>query len=152
MKINGIMSHPVITIGPEATVGDAAKMMLEHRIGCLPVVDSEGRLIGMLAETDFIAKEKGVPFSTLHAPRLLGMWLREGTESIYENAKTLRVVEIMRRNPRTLQDNDLVKTYLEMIIENGVSYVPVLRQRSLVGIVAPHDLLKMLAEETHSES
>ena len=45
------MSHAVITISPDATIGEAAGLMLEHRIGGLPVV-KDGELVGMITETD----------------------------------------------------------------------------------------------------
>lgn len=45
------MSHAVVTIASEATIGDAAKLMLEHQIGGLPVVEG-GKLVGMITETD----------------------------------------------------------------------------------------------------
>jgi CBS domain-containing protein len=45
------MSPAVITISPDATIGEAAGLMVEHRIGGLPVVEA-GKLVGMITETD----------------------------------------------------------------------------------------------------
>jgi CBS domain-containing protein len=47
------MSAPAITIGPDAPVQDAARAMVEKKIGCLPVVE-EGSLVGILTETDIL--------------------------------------------------------------------------------------------------
>jgi len=46
------MSYKPITISPDATIGEAADLMTEHKISGLPVVD-EGKLVGIITETDF---------------------------------------------------------------------------------------------------
>jgi CBS domain-containing protein len=51
----GLMTAPVVTIGPDATVAHAARCMREHRLGWLPVVDEAGRLVGVLGRTDLLA-------------------------------------------------------------------------------------------------
>jgi CBS domain-containing protein len=51
--VKEVMSSPVITIGPGAPLADAAGRMLQHRIGCLPVVE-EGRLLGIVSEADLL--------------------------------------------------------------------------------------------------
>jgi CBS domain-containing protein len=53
VRISDVMSAPPISVPPDASVQDAAGVMAEKKIGCLPVV-SEGRLLGMLAETDVL--------------------------------------------------------------------------------------------------
>ena len=53
VAVQDVMSAPAVTIGPDASVQDAARAMLEKRIGCLPVVE-EGRLVGILTETDML--------------------------------------------------------------------------------------------------
>jgi CBS domain-containing protein len=53
LTIGEIMTRTVITIGPDAPARDGARVMLDHRIGALPVVD-DGRLIGIVTETDIV--------------------------------------------------------------------------------------------------
>jgi len=50
--VKEIMVDP-ISIGPDATVGDAARLMMEHKIGCLPVLEDK-RLVGIVTETDML--------------------------------------------------------------------------------------------------
>lgn len=52
IKIKDIMAHGVVTVGPEQTIVGAAQLMLRHRVSGLPVVDSRGRLLGIITETD----------------------------------------------------------------------------------------------------
>ena len=53
LTVSEVMTRSVITIGPDREARDAAQVMLEHKIGALPVVD-RGRLIGILTETDLL--------------------------------------------------------------------------------------------------
>ena len=59
ISVKEVMSEPVITISPEATVQEMTRLMLEHKIGCLPVVDDDHRLIGILTEADFVRHVAG---------------------------------------------------------------------------------------------
>ena len=52
VAVKEIMVDP-ISIGPDATVGDAARLMMEHKIGCLPVLE-DNRLVGIVTETDML--------------------------------------------------------------------------------------------------
>jgi acetoin utilization protein AcuB len=53
VDITRVMSSPPVTIGPDEAVEQAALSMVDHKIGCLPVLD-DGRLLGMLTETDVL--------------------------------------------------------------------------------------------------
>jgi CBS domain-containing protein len=53
VEIKRVMSSPPIVISPAAPIGEAARLMAEKRIGCLPVV-AAGRLVGLVTETDLL--------------------------------------------------------------------------------------------------
>jgi CBS domain-containing protein len=54
VEITRVMSTPPITISPDAEIEQAARLLAEKRIGCLPVIDEEGKLVGLLTETDVL--------------------------------------------------------------------------------------------------
>ena len=54
VEIKRVMSSPPIVIGPDASVEEAARVMAERKIGCLPAVTKDGKLVGMLTETDVL--------------------------------------------------------------------------------------------------
>ncbi len=54
VEISEMMSEPVITIEPTRTIREAAELMIRHKIGCLPVVDSLGTPVGLITETDLL--------------------------------------------------------------------------------------------------
>jgi acetoin utilization protein AcuB len=59
VEINRVMSEPPIVIEPESSVEDAARVMVENKIGCLPVVEGE-KLLGLVTETDVLAYFAGI--------------------------------------------------------------------------------------------
>ena len=62
IQIERVMSDPAIVIGPDATVAEAARVMADRKIGCLPVVDREQELVGLVTETDvlrYFAQSRG---------------------------------------------------------------------------------------------
>jgi CBS domain-containing protein len=54
VEISEVTSNRVVTIEPTSTVGEAARSMIRHKIGCLPVVDSLGSPVGLITETDLL--------------------------------------------------------------------------------------------------
>jgi len=58
LTVGGVMSATVIVVDPERPVAEAARIMMDHKIGALPVVD-EGRLVGIITESDFVRAMAG---------------------------------------------------------------------------------------------
>jgi acetoin utilization protein AcuB len=52
VEVSEVMHTPVLTIAPDASLAAAARQMMEHRIGSLPVIDADQRVVGILTETD----------------------------------------------------------------------------------------------------
>lgn len=142
------MTRPLVTAKRETALYDIARLMLTHNIGCVPIVDEQGQLCGIVTASDFSAKEHGIPFSTLRLPQVFGQWMpREGIERIYEAAKTMTVKEIMTADVLTLQEEDSVEHALTLMLENNFHRLPVLRDGTPVGIITRHDLLKLMAQQ-----
>jgi acetoin utilization protein AcuB len=88
-KIKGIMSRDVVTIGPEQSVGAAALLMLKHRISGMPVVDSRGKLLGIITESDIF--KVLVDFCGIHLGKtVLGLRIEDSPGSIKEVADVMR--------------------------------------------------------------
>ena len=56
MKVSEIMTRTVVSISPGASISEAVKLMLKNHISGLPVIDKEGKLIGILAEGDLLRR------------------------------------------------------------------------------------------------
>src|SRR5689334_14426776 len=61
MKVEDVMSHEVLTVEADTSLKDAARLLVEKRISGLPVVDAEGRVVGVFSEADLLPKECGRP-------------------------------------------------------------------------------------------
>jgi acetoin utilization protein AcuB len=54
VEISRVMSSPPVTVGAEVPVEQAARILADRKIGCLPVIDRDGRLVGLVTETDVL--------------------------------------------------------------------------------------------------
>lgn len=142
------MSQPVITVREDTSLEQVARTILENHVGGVPVVDSDGEIIGIITETDFSAKEQSVPFSTFTAPQVLGQWLSQNEiENIYQASRYRRADEIMTRHVAVLSESDSVEKAAKMLLTHDVNRLPVVRDGKPVGIIARRDLLRLMVQE-----
>lgn len=139
------MVTPVVTVHQECTLEQAARTMLDKDIGALPVVDKQGELLGIVTESDFAAKEKGIPFSLYRSPQLFGKWMpKQGVEKLYASARKMSVSEIMRHEVVTVTEDDSLEHVLQKMLSNDFHRLPVVRGKIPVGMVSRHDLLRLM--------
>ena len=144
-KVTDIMVSPVITANENDTLRDAAKKMLDNKVGGLPVVDGDSNLVGFLSETDFAAKQNNIPFSRNLAPRLFGRWLsKDEIEKMYNEARSIEVKEIMTKPAIYVEEDETITGLIEKIMKYDIHRVPVVRDEKLIGIVSRRDLMKLL--------
>lgn len=142
------MSQPAISVQLDASLEEVARLMLDRRIGCVPVVDERGKLVGLITESDFAAKERGLPFSTFRAPQVLGEWLSDqGMDRIFDAARKRKAGEIMTRDVVSVEENDSIETAARLVLQRDVNRLPVVRDDEQVGVVARHDLLRLMLRQ-----
>lgn len=150
MLVKELMASPVITVKSNNTLEHVAKIMIKNRIGCLPVVDNEGKMLGIITEAEFTAEKSTFPFSRVNAPKLFGKWmLKENIEDMYKSAKTMKAEEIMNTSYVYVDKDDSVFDLLNTMIDNNVFRMPVLKDGKPVGIITRHDLLKLIIDSGH---
>lgn len=148
MKVSRIMRQPVISLSEDDSLEEAARVMLEHGLRGLPVVDGRGHLCGFVSVSDFLAKEKGIPFTKYSAPQLFGQWLpKEGIERIYAEARETPVKEVMSTPVVSVTEDATVEEVVELMLRRDLNRIPVVRGDVPVGIVARFDLLKIMMQE-----
>ena len=145
MQVREIMSAPAVTVTLETPLEEVAKRMIAERVGCTPVVDDQGRLAGIITESDFAAEDKGIPFCTFRFPAILGEFVAPDTvEQIYRRARTVQAREIMHTPVVTVNEDDSLYTVVQRMLQNGIHRIPVLRGSAPAGVVARHDLLRLM--------
>jgi len=120
----------VITIDPDATVHEAIAKLVQNNIGSLPVVNQEGRLIGIFAERDVLR--------CIH---------NRG-----ESCGRLRISELMTPNPVTCNIEDNVNDVMGQMSEGRIAKVPVVSDGALVGIISVGDVIKVMYEKVATEN
>ena len=152
MKVKEIMTAPVTVVKGDQTLEQAARLMLDNSIGGVPIVDDEGKVVGIVTESDFSAKEHAIPFSRIYAPQLFGEWMsKEGIEKAYEAARKITVDKIMSAPVVTISPEDTVAEAERKMLEHRIHRVVVVEDDVPVGIVSRHDFLKLAVSEIGDE-
>jgi len=144
MRAHQIMTKDVITVGPDSSIVDAAKLMLEHHISGLPVLDKSGKLVGIVSEGDFLRR------SEIGTQRRRPSWLqffvgpgREAKEFVHQSGR--KVEEIMVREPVTVTEDTQLEELVSLMEKHDIKRLPVMRDDQLVGIVTRANLLQAVA-------
>ena len=144
MRAHQIMTRSVYSVLPEATILEAANIMLQRHISGLPVVEAAGKLVGIVSEGDFIRR------SEIGTQRKRGRWLKfllgageSATEFVHEHGR--KISEVMTRDPLTISEDTPLEEIVKTMENNGVKRLPVMRGDKLVGIVSRANLLQAVA-------
>lgn len=152
MKVGQIMRQPVISMREDDSLEEAARVMLDNNLRGVPVVNGDGKIIGFLSVSDYLAKDKRLPFTKYYAPQLFGKWVEsEGIEKIYEEARTTPVKEIMSVPAISVTEDDSIEKLVGLMLERDLNRIPVVRDDVPVGIVARFDLLRLMLREGGSK-
>lgn len=151
--IKDIMTARPVTVGFDDLVVYAAKLLVEGNFNGLPVVDSEGKLVGILTEYDLVSKKEA-----LHLPTLirifsnLDFYKKDQGEIKGElkNLLTMKVSEIMNREPLTVNESQTIDELAVLFAEHHkVNPIPVINAiGKLVGIVSRYDLVRFFADKS----
>jgi CBS domain-containing protein len=140
MKAKEVLSPNVVTVSPDATILQAARLMLQKHISGLPVADASGRLVGILSEGDFLRRrETG---TQRRRSRWLEFLMGPGKiASEYTHSHGMRVSEVMTDTVRTISEDTELEEIVEMMEHYRIKRVPVVRDGKLVGIVTRSNLM-----------
>jgi CBS domain-containing protein len=137
MKVDALMTSDVLTVSPEASLKEAARLLADRGISGLPVVDSAGSVVGVLSEADIVAKARGA----MPRSRLLG-WLLEGEAKADDRLTAVTVADAMSAPAVTIGSRRPVHEAAARLIAKGVNRLPVVDSGRLVGIVTRADLVR----------
>jgi CBS domain-containing protein len=140
------MTQPVVTVRTDTSLAEVAKTMVECRVGCVPVVDEDSQLRGIITQTDFAANEKGVPFSM---EAVLQMFSHPAsgkeTERVRTDARKTKAREVMITEVITAAEETPVEEIARSMLRYDIDHIPVVRDGMPIGMVARHDYLRIIA-------
>jgi CBS domain-containing protein len=144
MRAADVMTNEVITVGEDASVQEAAKLLAQHGISAVPVVDRDKRVVGMVSEGDLLHRaETGTE-------RRRAWWLEmvASTNQLageYVKSHSGSVKDVMKRDVISVTEETTVADIAILLETNRIKRVPVLRDDRLVGIVSRANLVRALA-------
>ena len=139
MKVTEIMSRSVITVTPATPIKEAARLLVEHGVSALPVLDAGGELVGIVSEADLI-KVEARPDTRSQATPLAPS---AGT--------TPRMVsDVMNREVISVKAATEVSQAVRTMLDAGIKRVPVLDDRRVIGVVSRRDLMRLIARSDPS--
>jgi CBS domain-containing protein len=144
MKARDIMTSPVITVRPRASVKEVAKTFLEQRISGAPVVDDQGALVGMVSEGDLLHRtESGTERRRSTLSRFLS-----GSHTLaadYVKSHAMKVADIMIGEVVTATPDTPLSEIATLMEKNSIKRVPIVDRGRVVGIVSRGNLTQAIA-------
>jgi CBS domain-containing protein len=144
MRTGDIMTRTVLSVRPETTILEAARLMLLHEISGLPVVDSDGHIVGIVTEGDFLRRaETG---TRRQRSRWVEFFIGPGRlAEDYVRTRGRRVEDVMTQPVHVIDEDTPLSDVVELMERHRIKRLPVLRDRKVVGIVTRANLLHALA-------
>jgi CBS domain-containing protein len=146
-----IMDREPVTVSPESSVEEVVRLLKNHELPGVPVVNEGGRCIGIITEADLVlADEQG----DLHIPHYIELMggvvflepLRHFEERL-RKAVASKASDMMTADPVTVGPDQTVQEAARIIAEEGHNRLPVVEHGQLVGLVTRVDVLQALARE-----
>jgi CBS domain-containing protein len=151
MIVADVMTRHVLSVAPDATVEEAAKLMLSRGISGLFVVDAKGDLAGVVTEGDLLRRDE------LGTERYRPWWLRmlvsPGRQAAdFTRTHGRRVSDVMTESVISVASNANLEEVVETMEKHRIKRVPVTEGGRVVGVVSRSDLLRALVGRVREEA
>ena len=141
MRASDIMTRRVVTANADMSVAAIARLMQDHHVNAVPVIDDEFHVIGIVSEHDLLRAPPG------DSPRAWWLRLFDKDSVCLEDIATARhrrAKDVMRLHVRTVSDTTPIGVLGSLMRRHKLKHVPVLHDGKLVGIVSRSDLIAAL--------
>ena len=144
MNAADVMVTNVITVGLDACLQDVAHLLLTNRISAVPVVDSDGKVVGIVSEGDLMRRAEA------GTGRRRSWWLslltgKEGLAAQYVKEHSRKVADVMTRDVITATPDTPLQDIANVLEKNSIKRVPIIKDGKMVGLVSRANLLQALA-------
>ncbi len=135
IKVSNVMNSRPRYINPETSVDGVLERLLNAIEGCLPVVDKDQKLLGIITESDVM--------------RIIKMPLHETTVGGHDLLKEIKKMsadtagEIMTKRPISVSPEDSIHETLNIMISNKLRHLPVTKDGKLVGLICLRDIIEL---------
>lgn len=145
-----IMTTDVIVAKKDDSIASVANLLIQEKIGGLPVVDSENRVVGIISETDILKKEKYIePPQFINI--LQGIIFLDDPKQIEQDIKRVaayKVEDLMSTNIVKVNEDDSFDDIANIMIRKSINRVPVVdKENTLKGIICRYDIIRAMYNE-----
>jgi CBS domain-containing protein len=146
MRAMDVMTTDVITVEPDTTVQDLAKLLAERGISGVPVVDASGQVLGIVSEGDLLHRTE-IGTAHRHRERRRSWWLDHFASELareYVKSHGRTVKDIMTRNVVSVTEDTDLGEVAALLEARRIKRVPVMRDNKIVGIISRANLVRAL--------
>lgn len=147
MLAKDVMTSPVLTVAPETSVTEVAKLLLERHISAAPVVDAQGHLLGIVSEGDLMRRQES---GTERHPSWWLSLLSDPQDEAREYRKShgLHARDVMSRQVVSVDGETPLYEIADLLERHRIKRVPVVRDGQVVGIVSRANLLQAFVAQS----
>lgn len=146
VKAKEIMTTKPITVSPQTDIIQAARLLLDHRINGLPVVDDKGKLVGIICQSDLITLQKRIRMPSVFA--LLDSFIPirslKTIDKEMEKITAATVAHAMTADPIVINPETGLEEIATLMVEKSLHTLPVVHEGKLIGVVGKEDVLSTL--------
>jgi len=153
LQARDIMTKEVLSVSPETLVSDLAKTLVGKKISGVPVVDADGRLVGIVTQSDLVMRDQELELPPALNILDFHLYLQVPSHLFRKLEKMLgaTVADIMSPKPVTISPDTPVPRLAALMAKQKVHTLPVLEAGKIVGIIGKMDLVRGLAREWAAE-
>jgi CBS domain-containing protein len=143
MKASDVMTRDVISVEPDSSILQAARLMLQKHISGLPVIDGAGNLVGIVTEGDYLRRtETG---TQRRRPRWIEFLIGPGKlADEYVHTSGRKVREVMTPSVYNVSEDSSLEQVALLMERHRIKRLPVMRGKAVVGIITRANLMRAL--------
>ncbi|MGF1482506.1 MAG: CBS domain-containing protein [Cyanophyceae cyanobacterium] len=149
-SVADVMTPGPVTVKSQAPLSEAIKILAEQSFSGLPVVDTAGKLVGVISETDLMWQETGVdpPPYIMFLDSVIYLQNPARYEKEIHKALGQTVAEVMNDKPISIRPNQTLREAAHLMHEKKIGRLPVVDPRNgqVVGILTRGDIVRAMAE------
>jgi len=146
LTVKDIMKTDIISVSPETEITYATKLLLENHINGVPVIDKNGKLVGIICQSDVIAQQKKLPIPSFFSflDGFISLSSMKNLEKEVKKISAVTVSQAMSSNPVTVGPDTSIEVVAALMVDSNYHTIPVVEGGKLVGIVGKEDVLRTL--------